>query len=757
MVALTSLSRNYWYGSTVNLALDTVSVVVIQYNDTVLTTTNTIYGNVGTVSASTITEVQSLASFLEQEGEGGVGVNYGGTSIVFGNATEGKIDGSVTIPYPTPYLAIDGFEYVSITAQVDGCPPAQVTMSNNTCSCIIDELLFGLVVQGVPEGFGPEIDAYPLPSAVIVSVTSTYYEALSVDVLNLSDEQRLFAAMDSATGTLNTIAFSNFLSAASVFESYPALRSCAIYSEFNGPPAVMIPASALTATVTTTVAGNGRYSPSTPTPASPIKATTVPQTAEAPSPTPTVPAAQEPKPAPSVISPSPSGTPADAPEPPDTPEIPFPESPGAANDSPDLPEVQTTAGPSVTVLQQNPGPIPGTRTQMLASFKPAEETSAQNQAAPNPVQLAPVLTVDGSTYLADQASHFVIAGQTVAPGGEITVSGTPIAIDTDASIAMIGSSTQLLSHIVATSKPLLTFAGTTYTANDVANFVIAGETLTRGGTLKVDGTLLSFDQAGTGVVVGTSTQLFISPGIITAAEPVITFGGSTYTAGLSSNFILDGQTLTKGGIITVDGTQLSYDKAGTAVVIGTSTQPLSLATITAAAKPILTFDGSTYVADSSSNFVVDGQTLSKGSVITVDGTRLSYDPVGTDVVIGTSTQMLGTTSIAVAQDPAITFDGSTYYANPSSDFIIDGQTLTRGGVITIQGTPISYAAAGTDVVVGTSTEAVGLGGYIMSGFGGSSSASGVAVQFTGEAARKSPAPWILCLISGLLAAFVGLS
>ena len=42
----------------------------------------------------------------------------------------------------------------------------------------------------------------------------------------------------------------------------------------------------------------------------------------------------------------------------------------------------------------------------------------------------------------------------------------------------------------------------------------------------------------------------------------------------------------------------------------------------------------------------------------------------------------------------------------SKGFITDGQTLSRGGVIRVSGTPISYAAAGTDVVIGRGTEAV---------------------------------------------------
>ena len=56
----------------------------------------------------------------------------------------------------------------------------------------------------------------------------------------------------------------------------------------------------------------------------------------------------------------------------------------------------------------------------------------------------------------------------------------------------------------------------------------------------------------------------------------------------------------------------------------------------------LTFHGSIITAGSNSAFVIDGQTLALGKVITVDGTTVSLGP--SEVVIGTSTQALGTVS-----------------------------------------------------------------------------------------------------------------
>lgn len=48
--------------------------------------------------------------------------------------------------------------------------------------------------------------------------------------------------------------------------------------------------------------------------------------------------------------------------------------------------------------------------------------------------------------------------------------------------------------------------------------------------------------------------------------------------------------------------------------------------------------------------------------------------------------------------------GPVYTANSLTDSIITGQTLTPGGIVTVNGTPISLAPAATDAAVGTILE-----------------------------------------------------
>ena len=321
-----------------------------------------------------------------------------------------------------------------------------------------------------------------------------------------------------------------------------------------------------------------------------------------------------------------------------------------------------------------------------------------------PAEAPAVLTFAGSTYTANAASQFTVAGQTLAPGAVISVSGTPISLASGGAVAVVGTKTQTLKNAPAiTPAPaVLSFAGSSYTADASSHFIINGQTLAQGAAIRVSGTPISLPSGGTIAVIGSSTQSLKSAPAITPAPAVLSFHGSSYTADASSDFIIDGQTLTPGAAITVSGTPISLASGGAVAVVGTSTQ--SLKSITPA-PAMLSFDGSSYTADASSDFIIAGQTLTPGGVITVSGTRISLPSGGAIAIIGSSTQSLANAAI-VTPAPVLTFDGSTYTADASSDFIIAGQTLTPGGIITISGTPISYDGSGNDVVIGTSTESL---------------------------------------------------
>ena len=82
----------------------------------------------------------------------------------------------------------------------------------------------------------------------------------------------------------------------------------------------------------------------------------------------------------------------------------------------------------------------------------------------------------------------------------------------------------------------------------------------------------------------------------------------------------------------------------------------------------------------------------------------------------------------------LTFGGQVHTAYSLTDSAIAGQTLTPGGIITVDETPISLAPAATDAVVGPST--VRIGGLTLDGLNGSGGSSaggnGIVARFFEE-------------------------
>ena len=148
------------------------------------------------------------------------------------------------------------------------------------------------------------------------------------------------------------------------------------------------------------------------------------------------------------------------------------------------------------------------------------------------------------------------------------------------------------------------------------------------------------------------------------------------------------------------------------------------------------------------------------------GTPISLASASALVIDGV-TEIISSPSVTAA--PVLTINNQPVRPNSASEYIIEGQTLIPGGpAITVSGTPISLAPSASNVVVGSSTEA--LGPIIMGGFGpsatagsiGSGSANSTATSseaFTGGAglARKTDG-WTVVAVGlgmGMVMALVG--
>ena len=375
----------------------------------------------------------------------------------------------------------------------------------------------------------------------------------------------------------------------------------------------------------------------------------------------------------------------------------------------------TVSGTPVSLAPGGSLAVVGGSTQVLNSqFTPA-------------VGLPPTLTLGAEAFTANAQGQYIVGSQTLKPGGVITVSGTQISLDAGGVYAVVGTSTQTLAP---TPQPALTVGTETNTPNAQGQYIIGSQTLTAGGIITVSGTPISLAPGAGYAVVGTSTQYLAG-----ALHAPLTVGSRTITPNAQDQYIIGSQTLTPGGAVTVSGTPISLALGGAYAVVGSSTKILALTT-----PPPLTLGSQAITANSQGQYVIDGQTLSPGSAITISGTPISLAANDAYAVIGTSTELLAGT---ITSPPTLTIGAQTVTANAQGQYIIDGQTLTPGGVVTVSGTRISLGADETDVVIGTSTE--GLGGYIIGGFGGSGGNNSTGVLgFTGgaEKVRGSRMLWM---------------
>ena len=86
--------------------------------------------------------------------------------------------------------------------------------------------------------------------------------------------------------------------------------------------------------------------------------------------------------------------------------------------------------------------------------------------------------------------------------------------------------------------------------------------------------------------------------------------------------------------------------------------------------------------------------------MTAYGIRISLPASGSSVIIGTSTVVFNPTPVPAS--------GATAVPGPTnSGLVVQGQTLTPGGLVTIINTPVSLPTSGSALIVGFSTIPLG--------------------------------------------------
>ena len=299
--------------------------------------------------------------------------------------------------------------------------------------------------------------------------------------------------------------------------------------------------------------------------------------------------------------------------------------------------------------------------------------------------------------LGPSTSNLVIQGHISTTEDIITINSTPISLPTGTSDLVVGSGTIALSSQNTVS---VGSQGFVVSLGSSSNLVISSQTLTPSGVITINDTPISPPISGSSILVGSSTTALSSQQTVLVSSQARKVSG-----GPSPDLVIGGETLSPGGVITINNYPLSLPSSGSAIMLTGSTIGLG--------SPKTDSSGSQARANSeasSSSLTIHGQISSPGRIITTDRTPIYLLSSGSAIVVGSNTISLGPQETLSVGSQALVIS-----EDPSSDLVVDGETLAPGSVITVNGATVSLPTSGTGVVIdGSST---GVGGLILSALG----------------------------------------
>ena len=327
-------------------------------------------------------------------------------------------------------------------------------------------------------------------------------------------------------------------------------------------------------------------------------------------------------------------------------------------------------------------------TQALVSSIPVD--------MPKPVSTPTAVGAKSTSTVAQPSSTDVVSNPIVAGGGGGGRGGNPLPRPESSVQGLEPVNTEATTHPTASA----TLYSTPQSSVGVNNGI--------GGNIPTGQDTATFLGLPGGVGGPTKVPSRPQPVKASALPPgIVSVGSTTLTADSSSKFLIGSQTLAPGSApITHSGIVYSLPSSGTGVVIGPSTQ--SILAPTRQSAPVITIGGSTFTADSSSQFHIGSQTLAPGGTIVRSSQVVSLAPNAATVVVGSQTQQLSQQPIAQASRPVITIGGSTLTANSASHFEIGSKTLVPGGaaITNSAGQTLSLAAGGSSIVVDGQTQQI---------------------------------------------------
>lgn len=185
----------------------------------------------------------------------------------------------------------------------------------------------------------------------------------------------------------------------------------------------------------------------------------------------------------------------------------------------------------------------------------------------------PVITVGGrvvSATVIGGTTQVVLGDQTLAPGSALTISGTTYSLPATGGNGVVVIANGATSTLSPGLNPIVKDGTTAFIFGP-------GQTLTPGGVLTVSGTTYSMPSNNVVVINGVTSTLGSGPLTAAPALTINGKTYTATTRDGTTEFVLGpGMTLRPGQALTMSGTTYSLDPAGTALVINgaTSTIPV---------------------------------------------------------------------------------------------------------------------------------------------------------------------------------------
>ena len=336
---------------------------------------------------------------------------------------------------------------------------------------------------------------------------------------------------------------------------------------------------------------------------------------------------------------------------------------------------------------------PSTRSAVVNPAESAGSDVSESD-APNSTQTSlagtptPLIVASQQVQRASNGA-FLVAGQTVEPGNEATISGIPISVGSDNLV--LGGSIHEISPSSPQSAPPLIISGDTAQIAPDGNLVIASQTLEPGTQTTLSGGVLSVGSQN--IVLNGVTNSFPSK----VSTPLV-INDQTIQSAFSSDFISASQTFPHGTQPTISEAAISINPDNSvSASLPSTTTPTNIQTF----PPFLVGFQTIHQAPNGA-IVVASQTIPPGSEATISGHILYVGADGEIVLDGTSTQAFlpSVTLVTVALGEDDDLDSLSTTSPPNST------ALTTTGEASTLKSAMSTVASGSSSNVATKASSI---------------------------------------------------